>query len=100
MNATLQDQDSQRRVFLSLEDKAVNLTSRDLVTISEVVRQVHGRVRIRPGSWQVLLDVPRVHFKKLTRGLLEVGYRHSGHIEKVNEAATFLLGGSLHETPL
>jgi len=99
MNAASQDQEIQRRVYLSLEDKAVHLTSHELLKISEVVNQVQGRVRIRQGSWQVLLDVPMIHFQKLTQGLLEVGYRHSGHFERVNETSTFLLGGLPNETP-
>jgi len=99
MNATLQDHEIRKRVYLSLEDKAFNLTSRDLLKISEVVKRVQGRVRIRQGSWQVLVDFPMIHFQKLTKGLLEVGRRHSGHFERVNETSTFLLGGSPNETP-
>jgi hypothetical protein len=99
MNAALQDRRIRGRVYLPLEDKALNLTSQDLLNISKVVNRVQGRVRIRQGSWQVLLDVPMIHFQKLTQGLLEVGYRHSGHFERVNETSTFLLGGLPNETP-
>jgi len=99
MNAILQDNEVRKRVYLSLEDKALNLTSRDLLNISKVVNQVQGRVRIRQGSWQVLVDVPMIHFQRLTKGLLEVGYRHSGQFERVNDTSTFLLGGSPNETP-
>jgi len=99
MNAALQNHKIRGRVYLSLEDKALNLTSQDLLKISRVVNRVQGRVRIRQGSWQVLVDVPMIYFQKLTQGLLEVGYRHTGHFETVNEKSTFLLGGSRHETP-
>jgi len=99
MSTVLQDHETQRRIYLTLEGTANDLTNQDLLRITEVVGQVHGVVRIRRGSWQVLVGVPEINYQKLTEELSAIGHRYAGHFEKVNETSTFLLGGSLHETP-
>jgi hypothetical protein len=100
MSTVLQNHDIQGRVYLSLEETAAGLSSHDLLKIAEVAGQVHGVVRIRPGSWQVLVDVPEINCQKLGRRLLAIGYRNAGHVNTINERSTFLLGGVMDEAPL
>lgn len=100
MSAVLQDHDIQRRVYLSLEETAAGLSSHELLKIAEVAGQVHGIIRIRPGSWQVLVDVPEFNCQKLGRELLAIGYRNAGHLNMINERSTFLLQGDMNETPI
>jgi hypothetical protein len=94
MSTVLQDHETRRRVYLALEDTAHHLTSQDLSRIAGAADQAHGVVRIRRGSWQVLVGVPEIHFRKLTEELSAMGYRYAGHDEKINEVSTFLLGGA------
>jgi hypothetical protein len=100
MGTVLQDYDIRRRVYLSLKETAAGLSSHDLLKIAGVAGQVHGVVRIRPGSWQVLVDVPEINCHKLGSELLAIGFRHAGQLNTINERSTFLLGGVMNETPL
>ena len=58
-------------VCLALEDTADRLTSRDLLRIAD---QAGGAVRISPGPWLVLVDVPEVHYPKVAEDLRSIGY--------------------------
>jgi len=100
MNTVLREMEVQRTVYLSLEQSAIRLSSHDLLKIAEVASQSRGEVRIRPGSWQVLVGAPEAHYRRLGNELSAIGYRNGNCIGKINERSTFLVGGVMNEAPL
>jgi len=77
-------------VCLALEDTADRLTSRDLLRIAD---HAGGSVRISPGPWLVLVDVPEVHYPKVAEDLRSIGYGCNVFPGKMNELSTFVLMG-------
>ena len=77
-------------VYLVLEDTAHRLTNRDFLRISRTVEQAHGEIRIRHGSWQVVVGIPRTELHQVEEELWCKGYRCVGLDQ---ESSTFLLGG-------
>jgi hypothetical protein len=100
MNMLLKETGVQRTVYLSLEETAIRLSSHDLLKIAEVASQARGEVRIRPGSWQVLVGAPETHSRRLGSELSAIGYRNANCIGKINARTTFLVGGVMNEAPL
>jgi hypothetical protein len=100
MNTILREIEVQRTVHLSLEETAIRLSSHDLLKIAEVASHARGEVRIRPGSWQVLVSAPESHYRRLENELSAIGYRNANCIGKINERSTFLVGGVMNEAPL
>jgi hypothetical protein len=77
-------------VCLALEDTADRLTSRDLLRIAN---QAGGAVRISPGPWLVLVDVPEIHYRKIAAALRSIGYRCNIFSGEMKELSTFILMG-------
>jgi len=100
MNMLLKETEVPRRVYLSLEETAIGLSSRDLLKIAKVASHARGEVRIRPGSWQVFVCAPEADYRKLGSELSAIGYRSADCIGKINERSTFPLGVIANETPL
>ncbi len=85
--------DTERRIYLVLEDTAQHLTGQDLLRIIEAAEQAHAIVKIRYGSWQVLVCVPELKHQKAERALQAMGYEACILSGEIYERSTFVLTG-------
>ncbi|HEY4485758.1 MAG TPA: hypothetical protein VI702_05515, partial [Nitrospiria bacterium] len=70
---------------------------RDLVRIIEIARDAGAVVHVTCASWQVLVGVPEINFRKMEKALASVGYACAGRRDGMSPLATFALEEPRHE---
>ena len=85
-------------IHVVLKESARGLTSRDLVRIIEIAREADAVVHVTCASWQVLVGVPEVNFRKMEKALASIGYACTGRRDGMSPLAMFALEEAYHET--
>lgn len=75
MDAVEEDSRTERRVHLTLESTAEELSCYDLLRVAEVAEQARAAIHISHGSWQVLIGVPERYSQTALEALRALGHR-------------------------
>jgi hypothetical protein len=79
-------------VHLVLIARASQLTCTDLLKIVGIAKKGCAKVYISPGSWQVLIDVPKSFHKLVKQALWDIGYECVSFLNMINKRPLYLLG--------